>query len=228
MTSPRTERKSVVWNSAAVALESRDFRRVVKDLQPHQDELDEAALVQLALALESLGGKAEAIKVLEGNLDDQARRLDAMGVLGGRLKRRWLAERRQADGERARKLYADGFALAEKAGKHDASFYLGINVAFMDLAYRQDRAAAKTMAEKVMAHCQQADASMWRFATEGEANLVLGHIAQAGEKYRLAVNEDPTPRQTESMYHQAMKVADLIGSKKALQELTAIFRPDVP
>ena len=50
------------------------------------------------------------------------------------MKRRWLAERRKADAERARQLYADGFAVAETRQQHDDAFYLGINVTFMDLA----------------------------------------------------------------------------------------------
>jgi pimeloyl-ACP methyl ester carboxylesterase len=215
------------WNSAAVALESSDFRRVVKELQPHQSELDEAALVQLALALEGLGRKAEAIRVLEGDASDSNKnRLDAMGVLGGRLKRRWLVERRQADAEHARKLYADAFTLAEKSGRHDDAFYPGINVAFMDLAFRQDRQAAETMAKQVLGHCQSAKEGMWRFATEGEANLILGRIPEALAQYCRAVEEKPAPRQMESMYLQAMKVADLVGSRKAAQELAAIFRPE--
>ena len=215
------------WNSAAVALESRDFNRVVNELNPHQNELDDDALVQLALALDGLGRGAEAIAVLESRRlsEPASQKLDAMGVLAGRLKRRWLAERRKADAERARQLYADGFAIADSTQKHDAAFYLGINVAFMDLAYGQDRAAAKAMASKVLNHCQQAPESMWGLATQGEAYLVLGDRPLAAKNYRQALASKPAPRQIESMYHQAMKIADLVSDPGAAAELETIFRP---
>ncbi len=218
------------WNSAAVALESRDFKRVVKELGPHEKDLDDAALVQLALALESLGQSAKALALLENrsNAGETSAQLDAMGVLAGRLKRRWLAERNEGDAKRASELYGEGFALADKAGNHDMAYYLGINLAFMKLAYNQDRTAAKALAEKVLEHCRLAGKSMWCLATQGEANLILGNTALALQGYREAVASNPTPRQMESMYNQAMKAADLVNDLVARSGLEEIFRPVAP
>ena len=170
-------------------------------------------MVQLALALESLGKSTKALAILQNrsNAGETSAQLDAMGVLAGRLKRRWLAERKKDDAERASELYGKGFALAEKNTNHDMAYYLGINLAFMKLAYHEDRTAAKALAEKVLEHCRLAEMSMWCWATQGEANLILGNTALALQGYAEAVASDPTPRQMESMFNQAMKIADLVN-----------------
>lgn len=209
------------WNSARVAVESREFHRAVRLLEPHKGELDDQALVQLALALEGIGRQRDAIKVLE----EQGRsNTDAMGVLAGRLKRRWLVERRRADAERAWELYKKAFALAVKASDSPQAFYHGINVAFMELAYRGDHAAAKRMARKVLNHCARAPREKWRLATEGEARLMLGETDGAIESYQQAVQARPTPRELCSMYQQAIRIATLVGDKSAAERLEAIFR----
>ncbi len=209
------------WNSAYVAVESRDFRRAIRLLEPHKEELDDQALVHLALALEGIGRQEDAIKVLE----EQGRRsTDAMGVLAGRLKRRWLVERRKDDADRARELYRKAFALAEKANDSAQAFYHGINVAFMDLAYRGDHDAAKTMARKVLAHCAQAPREKWRLATEGETRLILGETDAAIDSYRQAVRARTKPWELSSMYQQAIRVASLVGDYSAGELLQTIFR----
>jgi tetratricopeptide (TPR) repeat protein len=210
-------------------LESRNFNQAVKELQPNRSKLDDDALVQLALALDGLDRSAEALEVLETRNASAgaSAQLDAMGVLAGRLKRRWLAEKRKDDAERAEQFYAEGFAQAEKAQDHEMAYYLGINVAFMQLAARKDRAAARAIAEKVLAHCAAAKPGMWCSATQGEAKLVLGKTQPALQSYLHAVGSKPkpTPRQMESMYHQAMKVADLMNDTDATSGLDTIFRP---
>lgn len=211
------------WNSARVAVESREFQGAVRHLELHKQELDDAALVQLALALEGVGRQEDAMKVLE----EQGRsNMDAMGVLAGRLKRRWLLERRQTDAQRVQELYAEAFALAEAANDSKQAFYHGINIAFMDLAYGDDRSAAKTMARKVLAHCQRALREKWRLATEGEAYLILGETDVAIARYREAVCTQPTPtsRELDSMYQQAVLVVGLVGDKSTADQLDAIFR----
>src|SRR5262249_9162962 len=66
-------------------------------------KLDDAALVALALALDGLGRGSEALKVLEDHYRKNGiSSLDALGVLGGRYKRQWLAGRVAEDLKRAR------------------------------------------------------------------------------------------------------------------------------
>lgn len=212
------------WNGAAIAVETRDFRRAIALLEPHRDELDADALVQLALALEGTGRTKDALEILETAKRSST---DAMGVLAGRLKRRWLAERRDEDARKARELYEKAFKLAEAANDHDQALYHGINIAFMDLAYATNRTEAKVrarrMAEKVLAHCAQAEPSKWRYATEGEAYLILGDTNAAIESYESYVSENPRPRELESTYQQAKKIVDLLGNKNAAARLDKVF-----
>jgi tetratricopeptide (TPR) repeat protein len=206
----------------------REFYRAIKTLQDHLESLDERGLVQLALALESVGRRDDAIKALEKSRPDFT---DAMGVLAGRLKRRWLVERRLDDAERACQLYQQGFELSEKAGRHGQAFYHGINVAFMQLAYRNQESAAQETAKKVLEHCQAAKADKWRHATEGEAHLLLGKIDEAMTSYQAAVDSKPSPRQLDSMFQQAVRVASLLptacrrSSGEASSDARTVFRP---
>jgi tetratricopeptide (TPR) repeat protein len=147
-----------------------------------------------------------------------------MGTLAGRLKRRWLVQRTAEDADRACDLYQQGFDLSEKAENHGQAFYHGINVAFMQLAYRNQKPAAKETAKKVLAHCQLADPEKWRYATEGEAHLLLGEIDAAMAGYQRAVDSKPSPRELDSMYQQAVRVASLTGNESAADRIETIFR----
>lgn len=213
------------WSGAAVAVESRDFRRAIELLEPHQNQLDESAVVLLALALESVGRSQEAISLLERHKHAGT---DAMGVLAGRLKRRWLVEHKKADALRARELYAKAYNIAEQANDHDQALYHGINVAFMDLAYISNRTEAKAMAAEmagaVLVHCKQETAGKWRYASEAEALLMQGNASAALERYKAYIDESPIPRELESTYRQARIVADLMGMRKVPKQLDILFR----
>ena len=85
----------------------------------------------------------------------------------------------------------------------------------------------------MLAFCAQAEENelapdkKWRFATQGEALLVLGKAEEAYACYRKAA--DPAlgaaPRELESMYQQAIYLSRLIGDDAMRRELTRIFRP---
>jgi pimeloyl-ACP methyl ester carboxylesterase len=210
-------------DSARVAVEMREFYGAIETLEGHPESLDEGSLVQLALALESVGRREDAIKTLQSR-KFQPDFTDAMGVLAGRLKRRWLVERRSEDAEKASQLYQQGFELSEQAARHDQAFYHGINVAFMQLAYRMQESVAQQTAKKVLEHCRDAKLDTWRLATEGEANLLLGNIDAAMDGYRAAATCNPPPRQLDSMFQQAVRVASLVGNEAAADRLQEIFR----
>jgi len=212
-------------DSARVAVEMREFYDAIKTLQGDPESLDEGGLVQLARALESVGRRDEAIKALQIQRS-HSDFTDAMGVLAGRLKRRWLVERKIDDAERASELYQQGFDRSEKSGRHDQAFYHGINVAFMQFAYRNQEGAAQQTAKKVLEHCHAAKADKWRLASEGEANLLLGKIDAAMDSYQAAININPSPRQLDSMFQQAVRVASLVGNEAAADRLQRIFRGD--
>jgi tetratricopeptide (TPR) repeat protein len=208
-------------SAAKLAIESREFAKAIDILWPHRHELDEQGLVDLALALEQSGRTQDAIEVLKGYRKDD---LDAMGVLAGRWKRTWLAQRRRADAEEAMRLYAQGFDQAEARGRDDQAYYHGINLAFMQLAYLSDLVAARQTAERVLMHCTKGKPNLWSAATEGEASLILGQTERALSSYQKAIDYKPQPRQVDSMYQQAARIADLIGDEQALRALPALFQ----
>lgn len=210
-------------DSARMAVEMRKFQEAISTLEGHPETLDEAGLVQLALAYDSVGRRDDAIKVLQTR-NSSANFTDAMGVLAGRLKRRWLVEHTAADADQACELYEKGLELSQKSGRHDQAFYHGINVAFMQLAYRSDEAAAKETAKKVLGECALAKRDKWRLASEGEANLLLGNIDEALKNYQAAAQSNPSPRECDSMLQQAIHVASLTGDEAAADGLQKIFR----
>jgi tetratricopeptide (TPR) repeat protein len=216
------------WNAARAAVELCDFNAAIEQLGPHRAELDPAARVQLALALDSVGRREEAIGVLSEGRDDST---DAMGTLAGRLKRRWLTSRRAEDAERARNLYTEAFATAERRGDHAQAYYHGINVAFFYTAYSHDDQSAHEMASRVLEHCRQAEAGeeklsdrRWRLATEGEAHLLLRDTRMALARYALALKTEPEPWQIASMYQQALYLAQILEDAPLGKRLKTMFR----
>jgi pimeloyl-ACP methyl ester carboxylesterase len=207
-------------DSARLAVESRHFQQAIDTLWPHRDQLDDKGLVTLALALESVDRQPDAIDML---LKANPRGTDPIGVLAGRLKRRWLAERRRADAEQALALYGQALEQAEARSDREQAYYLAINCAFMELAYGGDSVACRTYAERALHHCATARDDVWRRATEGEANLYLGKPALAAVAYRGAIAAKPEPWQAASIYQQAYRAADLMGEEALGAQLRLMF-----
>ena len=209
-------------DSALRAIESRNFQDALSTLEKHRDDLDDQGLVTLALALESVGRQDDAITLLEPMKDRLS--TDPLGVLAGRLKRRWLVERRRADAEAAMALYRQGLEKAEGKPNAKQAFYHAINCAFMDLAYGSDVTSAREFASRALQHCMASNQNdLWRHATEGEANLYLGNAAASLEAYSRAASTSAQPWQTASMYQQAMRAADLMGEEQLGEQLRTLF-----
>ncbi len=220
------------WNSARVAIELNDFNSAIETLEPHAAQLDPSARVQLAIALDAVGRRADAIQMLQsgGRIISST---DAMGTLAGRLKRRWLAERREADAKASCQLYSDALALARRSGHAAQCYYLGINVAFFQRAHLQDAAAAKRTTQQVQQDCAAAALAggekpsdvMWRRATEAEALLLMGDSAGALALYGavLSAEPQPEPRQVESMYQQALYLAKVLEDGALVTSLNGLF-----
>ena len=217
---------SDVWNAASVAAQNLQAQDRVNKLWPDRGTLDQQALVDLALALERIGRRQDAVDVLT----EHARATDGMGTLAGRLKRRWLDARRQADADRALELYDGALKLSEDAKDWPQAYYHAINVAFMQFAYKQDRTATEDNAQKALDYCARAVPSMWARATCGEAHLYLGDFDSAIEAYREAITPKPgtwvapDTWQVTSMYDQAMEVAQRLGQEGIARRLTELFR----
>jgi tetratricopeptide (TPR) repeat protein len=207
-------------DSARLAVESRHFQEAVDTLWPKRADLDDKALVTLALALESVGRQGDAIDML---MKANPRGTDPIGVLAGRLKRRWLVERKRSDAEQALSLYGQALERAETKLDASQAYYHAINCAFMELAYGSDATACRAYAQRALTYCAQAPDDVWRRATEGEANLYLGNTAAAADAYRRAFALNPEPWQATSIYQQAFRAADLVGEDAMAAQLQAMF-----
>ncbi|MEZ5142231.1 MAG: tetratricopeptide repeat-containing protein [Acidimicrobiales bacterium] len=206
-------------NAARVAVERRDFHRAIDLLAPHAGDLDDRHLVELALALDETGDREAAIEVLRAH----ATGTDARGTLAGRLKRAWLADGTRREAEEALELYREAYQEAVQRADHAQAAYLGINVAFLELAYVGDRAAAATTAEDVLTHCAEDHDDRWRAATEAEAHLYLGDRAEALACYRRAAAGATSARALTSTFQQAAWVASELDDDRLADELAALY-----
>jgi pimeloyl-ACP methyl ester carboxylesterase len=212
------------WDSARLAVEAMEFQKAIDLFEPHKNQLDDAAAVQLAIALEKCGRQNDAIDLLRARGKPTA---DAMGTLAGRLKRRWLRERREDDATRAMELYSQAYGLSKNLDPVQA-YYHAINVAFMNLVFKGSLPGAQIWARRALEHYSAAakteiSPDAWRFATEGEANLLIGKFAEALRLYRGAIATQPDPWQLESMYMQALETARQLKNKQVAADLAQTF-----
>lgn len=216
-------------DSATAVAEHRRARAIVKRLDGQHD-LDEGALVELALSLEHVDRQDEAIATLEAQMQDEF--IDARGTLAGRYKRRWFLHRRMTDAKRAHETYLEAYELAVRNTHFDGILYAGINLAFLELARRQDLAAARLRAKEMIDTLRRGNTrhAKWALATEAEARLILGETKKAAECYRkaLAVGDSlsrfDAQRQALSMYQQAMRVTTALGDRDAGASIEKAFR----
>ncbi len=209
-------------DAARLAVESRAFQSAIDTLWPIRTELDDRGLVNLALALDAVDRRADAIALLRGGGHAGT---DPLGVLAGRLKRRWLVEHRKADAEEALALYRQGF---EESFGSDAAqaFYHAINCAFMARAYRCDVTASMGYAQQALAQCAASGKDdVWRHATEGEAHIYLGHPDEADAAYGRALQRQAWPWQVQSLYQQAVRAADLTEDPAMIARINQRFPP---
>lgn len=215
---------STLGDPLARAIERGEFRKIVDDLYDDRQKLDRKAAVRLAIALDALGRRDDAYQMLaeRGDLDS-----DALGAMAGRLKRRWLLSRRQADAEASMANYAKGHELAIAANNGPQIYYHGVNLAFLEFVFRGDKPAARREAEKVIEVCRALEAKgegdEWLLATEGEASLLLGDDEAALAAYRRFVAAGADPWKLSSTYLNARAIAAESGKRDLARTLGEVF-----
>jgi tetratricopeptide (TPR) repeat protein len=216
-----------VIESARLAVENKEFQLAIKLLLPGANGLDANAIVTLSLALESVGRQAEALEVIDlWNQNNNQQRLDPIGVLAGRLKRRWFVSRQQSDFNRALELYSSGLRHAEIVNNKDQAYYHSINVAFMHLASSEEGELpeeATNMAKLALEYANAASENVWSLATIAEALLMLGDISHGIAAYQKAKAKARTLRECESMFMQAITVASRIYGEEGITEIKKVF-----
>lgn len=210
-------------NAAALAVERGDFQQAIDKLWPIRTQLDNSGAALLALALDYLDRRDDAIAVLQQHNTDT----DSLGILGGRYKRRWLVEHRQSDFDKALEIYGQAYSLAGSKKPCDSGqcFYHGINLAYLNLATRQQQ-QAQTLADEVLTHCA-ADSKVnqrevfWQLATQADANTILGNKQQALALHTQASSLKMSSWQALSIQEQAVRIADLGGWSSEEQDRLA-------
>lgn len=214
--------------SGRLAVERKEFDRAIELLMPGANGLDANAIVSLALALESVERDKEAFEVIDNwNRNNDVPALDPIGVLAGRLKRRWLVTRQQKDYDRALQLYSDGLKHAEASGNHDQAYYHAINVAFLLLMSVAGCGPASSevvdMASRALKHVELSRENQWSHATRGEAHLMVGDLAEGVTAYQEARRQAKTVRECDSIHMQAVFVATRIFGEEGARAIDDLF-----
>jgi len=218
-------------DSASTAIQVQAFRDTIRRLSRNVSALDPQALVELALAYDGVGRRADAVALFEG---PHRPSLDAQGTFAGRLKRRWWVDNTAIDGERALVLYRDGWKRAARGRDWRQAYYHAINVAFLEFAYRKDSGAAKRLARRALDYCGRSagaessewpdvDELIWRDATMGEACIYLDRFEEALEAYTRALGRGPKPWQALSMHEQAVRLAQCKRNRELEVALDRLF-----
>jgi pimeloyl-ACP methyl ester carboxylesterase len=211
------------FDAARLAMTIGDYARAVEEFSARAGELDDRHAVLYAMALEAVGRREEAIKLLQGRGGDT----DVRGTLAGRLKRQWLDNGDEAVAARALEIYSSAYTDAVAAGDPEQALYLGINVAFMQLAAEERPDAAQATAVEVLRDADDAPPNYWTLATQGEAYLHLGRTDRALESFDAAMRQGPGQWQATSTFDQVSAVAELRGQDDAIEAIGSALRPSL-
>jgi hypothetical protein len=116
------------------------------------------------------------------------------------------------DVERAKALYRQAIDYYRRAYNLQKHYYPGINAATLTLLVDQLPDSSATLAREIVDRLEQEkpwpkDDYVWRCATQGEAQLLLGDAKSALESYRAAANSPDCQMQNrESMYKQIARI----------------------
>lgn len=218
------EKDGDVGDSALRMIERGEFNRVIAKYYDKADGLDERALVELAIALDAVGRRDDAYRLLSKRPQLES---DALGALAGRLKRKWLENRQKEDGDAAFTHYEKALAQARSKNNHAQAYYHGINLAFLEFVFKGDREAAQKLARQALRDCDEAEktgqADEWVEATRGEAQLILNDKEAAFAAYRKFVGAFNDPWKLASSYLNARTILANHPNREFVRQLGRIF-----
>jgi hypothetical protein len=161
----------------AVNLLLGNYTQVVNDLLPAKYQLSKEGVVKLIFALEGLNRNDEAVEILENTTITG--NSDLLGILGGRYKRKYLLNYKAADAEKSFEHYSKALALSEQNTNDEQIFYHAINLAFLSLVYKDDKAQMKKYAQTAKDAAGRCAEETWKNATIAEAAIYFDDPATA-------------------------------------------------
>ena len=163
-----------------------EYRAVVDRLLPNADDLDVRSMKQLVFALEGLGRVDEIMDLLQEH-PLAKRNTHLLGIIGGRLKRKYLESQSYSTANEAMKFYQQGLKIAESREDWGEAYYHSINLAFLALLAMDDRIDMKFYANKALDFLGREEGEgVWYEATKAEAFLYLNRMDKSREHYKAA------------------------------------------
>ena len=189
-------------NKEEINLLLGDYESVVRELWPDRRELGAKGIRNLLFALEGLDRLDDAIEYTENQASDN-QSLHLLGLLAGRVKRRFLKSDKEKDGDRSFALYKKAFDIAIDEDNSEQQYFLAINLAFLSIVHNENRAEMTKYATLSRKRAQEDPFdSIWKAATIGEASIYLADFKTAQEQYTIAAAA-AGPREKISMHANA-------------------------
>lgn len=161
---------------------------VVKKLLPMKNDLSIKGLKELLYALEGLDRNDEVVEILH-NHKLSHENTELLGFLAGRFKRKYLQNFLDEDALKAVNYYTKALNIAVQKQIHEQIYYHAVNLAFLNLIYKEDKNSMRYFAEQAIAATEKDPFNnLWKNATIAEAAIYLGDFKKAKKYYTMAAN----------------------------------------
>ncbi len=201
------------------------YHEDVNRLGSRLKQLDNKGFKNYIFALEGTGKIDVAIKAIEES-DVIKNNTDAMGILGGRWKRKYLMEENVEYLNSAIKWYKKALDISTTANNSSQIYYHAINLAFLYLMQNEtDLTDSKKMAQLALDHCEKnAQGEYWETATKAEAYLYLNNFEESKKLYVEAIEKcNHDIRSISSMMINAIYACNSLNKLHWKKELEEIF-----
>ncbi|MBN4057980.1 caspase family protein [Olleya sp. AH-315-K02] len=168
-----------------------EYDEVIRKLKPNLEKLDEQGLERLIYALEGLGQRKEALKILKSHKLAQ-NDPDILNVLGGLYKRKYLDDSLYEDGKAAFDCYTKALDLAKKINQTEQICENAINLAFLNLKLEEDYHDMENFANiAIEAATDFRFDKIWKLRALAEGYIYLNNLEKSKEifiKFAIKAN----------------------------------------